>query len=119
MRGNLHRNAYDTEQECRFRENFGEFDEVVRDGSDCLLLRTAGLRLYLIFDCTSSSLKILMMLELSFAEQAINPHSQSSLTIVSTTSLTTCRWSTGKSILLQTTTIGTLGPRFSIIWEKR
>lgn len=102
-------------QEWRFSENFGELDDDEKDGSDWRRRRTAGLRLYLILACTRSSLKTRIMFTLSFAEHSINPLSQSHLTIDSTTSFVTCRWSDGKSILFATTTIGTLGPRFSII----
>lgn len=110
--------VYETEQECRLSENLGDCEEVVKAGRLCLLRRTAGLRLYLMFACTSNSLKTLIMFTLSLAEQSTKPHSQSSFTIDSTISFCTCRWSWHKSILLHTTTIGTLGPRFSTICQR-
>lgn len=52
---------YDTEQECRFRENFVVLGGVDKDGSDIRLRRTAGLRLYFMFAWTRSSLKTCTM----------------------------------------------------------
>lgn len=109
--------VYDTEHECLLRENFvAEWDEEENDGRDCRLLRTAGLKLYLIFAWTRSSLNISIMLTFSFAEQSTNPHFQSIFTIDSTTSFVTHHKSSDKSTLLQTTTIGTEGPLLLIIW---
>lgn len=107
---------YETEHEFLLRENlFEEEWEDENDGSDCLLLRTAGLKLYLMLAWTSSSLKISIILLFSFAEQSTKPHCQSILTIDSTTSFVTHQQLSGKSTLLQTTTIGTFGPRLLII----
>lgn len=107
---------YETEQEFLLSENLfvGDCEEETH-GSDCLRRRTAGLKLYRIFACTSSSLKMSMILLFSFAEQSTKPHCQSIFTIDSTISLVTCQWSSGKSTLLQTMTIGTFGPRLLMI----
>lgn len=105
---------YDMVHECRLSENL-DACVVEKDGKDFRRLLTAGLRLYLTFACTSSSLKTFKMLTLFFAEHSTNPHSHSNRTIASFISVRHCRNSQGKSILLQQTTMGILAPRFLII----
>lgn len=77
-------------------------------GSDCLRLRTAGLRLQWTLAWTNSSLKTSIMWEFCFAEHSTYPHSQSKRAIVSAISRETARrpFST-RSTLLPTTTMGT------------
>ena len=105
---------YDTEHECRLSENL-DTCAVEKDGKDFRRLLTAGLKLYLTFACTRSSLNTLNMLTLFFAEHSMNPHSHSNRTIASFISVRHCRSSQGKSILLQQTTMGIFAPRFLII----
>jgi hypothetical protein len=73
---------YDIEHECLFSENF-DACVVERAGKDFLLLFTAGLKLYLTFACTKSSLNTLKMLMLFFAEHSTYPLSHSKRTMAS------------------------------------